>query len=69
MYVSLRWLHAMERKAGASSPTSTPAISNDRKTWGYRGLTVWTSPKLPSIDFLDDFLPACTNARPYHGLR
>jgi len=23
---------AMERKAGASSPTSTPAISNDRKT-------------------------------------
>src|SRR5713226_1951534 len=52
MYVSLRWLQAMERKAGASSQTSTPAISNDRKTWGYRGPTVWTSPKLPSIDFL-----------------
>jgi hypothetical protein len=43
-------------------------VSNDRKTWGYRGLTVWTSPKLSSIDFLDDFLPACTNARPYHSL-
>lgn len=27
------------------------------------------SPKLPSIDFLDNFLPTCSNARLYHSLR
>jgi len=27
------------------------------------------SPKLPTIDFLDNFLPARTNARLYHSLR
>ena len=48
---------------------SIPAISNDRRTWGYRALAVGLAPKLPTIDFLDNFLPACTNARLYHSLR